>query len=75
MGIDALDNQYTELPDGKDNHATDVDNDMYHELDNPELSLKDHDFEGWENVESDTTDDGNNNHEHDSEDDDGGIYE
>jgi len=74
-GIDALDDQYTELPDGEDNHAVDMDNDMYHESDNPELSLEDHNFEGWEDVESNTADDDNNNHEHDLEDDDGGIYE
>jgi len=75
MGIDALDDQYTELPDGEDNHAADVDDDMYHKSDNPELSLKDRDFEGWEDMESNTADNNNNNHEHDSEDDDGGIYE
>ena len=76
-GIDALDDQYTELPDGEDNHAADVDDDMYHELDNPEWSLEDRDVKGWEDVESDTVtaDDDNNNYEHDSEDDDRGIYE
>jgi len=75
MGIDALDDQYTKLPDGEDNHAADVDDDMHHKSDHPELSLEDHDFEGWEDVESDTADDDNNNHEHDLEDDDRGIYE
>jgi len=74
-GIDALDNQYTKLPDGEDNHAADVDDNMYHELDNRELFLEDCDFKGWEDVESDTTDDDNNNHEHDLEDNDGEIYE
>jgi len=47
---------------------------MYYKSDNPELSLEDHDIEGWEDVESNTADDDNNNHEHNLEDDDGGIY-
>lgn len=48
---------------------------MYRESDNPEMGLEDRDLEGWEDVESDTSEDDNGNSDHDSEDDYGGIYE
>lgn len=65
-----------ELPPGEaDTHITDVDDNMYRESDNPEMGLEDRDLEGWEDVESDTSENSNGNSDHDSEDDYGGIYE
>ena len=69
MAIDTLDNPNTEeLPGGKeDTHAADMDDNANHESDSLEFTLKDCDFEGWEDVESDTMDD--NAHDPESEDD------
>lgn len=53
-------------------------NNACHEFADAEMVLEDHDPEGWEDVESDTSDleepEGGNN-DHDSEDDFGDIYE
>jgi len=74
MAIDTLDDPNTEeLPGGKeDTHAADTDDDANHESDSLEFTLEDCDFEGWEDVESDTMDD--NAHNPKSEDDNESMY-
>ena len=53
-----------------DTHTTDMGDDADHELDNPEMALKDRNLEGWGDVESNTPEDGNDNGDYDLEDDD-----
>lgn len=67
---DASDNLSEAPPDG-DLHAADIADDN----DNPEMVLDEHDFEGWDDVESDASEAGNGDSGEDSGDDYGGIYD
>jgi len=69
--IDPSDELHVDPESGReDTYTAEMDGDK---SDNPEMSLGDHEWEGWEDVESETSEDGANNSDNNSEDDDG-IY-
>ena len=59
-----------QLPDSKAVRTSVEGSDACHESDDPEMTLKDREFEGWEDVESDDLSDDNTSDNRSSEDDD-----
>jgi len=69
--IDPLDELHVDPESGgEDTYTAEMDGD---ESDNLEMSLGDREWEGWEDVESETSEDGANDSDNNSEDD-NGIY-
>jgi hypothetical protein len=81
MDVETSDNVPTDpeavlpVPADGDPEVTTANNTCHEEFADPEMVLENRDPEGWDDVESDTSEGGGNDSDYDSEEDFGDIYE